>query len=384
MKKRSIDPTPHTYSTLFSACSKAGPPAAPILGKIQDEIERRKVELNVISYNALISALAHCGMVDEAFEVYDKILQLAYQPTLETYSTLLVAAGKDRESGLERALHTWSEMQHSTLQPDLFSYNCLLQCLRDGGIPDGFSEACYHQTVVPPVTPDLATLFPNKADKVRGVLEEVCVKEQHEVAKATAGCFDLLPGVTKVVSEPHSSSALPNTSTSCAGLRKDASNRHCLEDSGKSNGLETVVKSRDKADAAADSITDKTVEADRQVFVSLGDDLSVALFVRRGQLRWLESSDIGLLIQLFRRNRWRLDIRTFHLLVSLSVDLPLLLRHMKRRKIFPDQNFLMSALWQRKKMGDREGAMVIEEHSFPPPLSLPSFHLSVSLVMYVL
>ena len=136
MKKAGVLPTDHTYTSLFTACARAGPKSLDQLTRIRAEIERREVLLNNIATNALISALASCEQPKEAYQVYLDMLKLSLQPDIQTFGSLLLAAAKDLETGVELAQRMWAEMLASGFQPDLHSYNLLLQCLRDAGVPE--------------------------------------------------------------------------------------------------------------------------------------------------------------------------------------------------------------------------------------------------------
>lgn len=134
MKKRSLPPTDHTYSSMFAACAEAGPKSSVILDKVRDEVERRSVLLNSISTNALMTALAACGRHDDARDIYANMINKNMSPDPHTFSSLLLAAARDKEGGFEAGQRAWSEMIASGVQPDLHCVNILLQCLRDGGI----------------------------------------------------------------------------------------------------------------------------------------------------------------------------------------------------------------------------------------------------------
>lgn len=119
-----------------------------ILEKVLQEIERREVTLNPIATNAMLSALVHCGMIEDMFDEYLN-LPLA---TIETYGVLLLACAR---SSLERVSDVWSAIKEKELVPSLYCYNTLLLCLRDSTIPDHMTVNCDHVTTVPNVTKTL-------------------------------------------------------------------------------------------------------------------------------------------------------------------------------------------------------------------------------------
>lgn len=103
-------------------------------------MDRRDVIPNGLTCNAMIKAYAMSGQTDEAFDVYASMQNWHSQPDLLTFSFLLMAACEDGEEGLERGLLVWQEMSACSLQPDLYSYNLMLRCYRDGGIPQGLLQ----------------------------------------------------------------------------------------------------------------------------------------------------------------------------------------------------------------------------------------------------
>lgn len=140
MKKRSILPTDHTYSSLFASCAEVGPKASTVLDKVQEEVERRSVLLNNVSTNALITALASCGRHDDAMGIYLEMINRKMMPDLHTFGSLLLAASNNDSNGFEVAQRVWLEMIASGLDPDLHCFNILLQCLRDGGVSSTIVE----------------------------------------------------------------------------------------------------------------------------------------------------------------------------------------------------------------------------------------------------
>ena len=130
MKKRAILPTDHTYTSMFTACAKAGPRSLTYLTRVQDEVERRGFELNLISTNALLSALVSCGQLDAAFEIYQDRRDKGQPVDVSTIGALLLGSSQDTEQGLWRTEKLWGEMAELKLSPDLHCYNLTLSCLR--------------------------------------------------------------------------------------------------------------------------------------------------------------------------------------------------------------------------------------------------------------
>lgn len=58
------------------------------------------------------------------------------QPDVHTFTALLSVCAHDDKRGMERVPRVWQEMKASGVEPDLVTYNTLLQCLKEAGIPD--------------------------------------------------------------------------------------------------------------------------------------------------------------------------------------------------------------------------------------------------------
>ena len=73
---------------MFAVCGRTK--SAEILDKVMKEIERRGVSLNTLSFNAMLTAMANCEMVDE---VFDEVTKLD-RPDIDTYRSLLLACAR--------------------------------------------------------------------------------------------------------------------------------------------------------------------------------------------------------------------------------------------------------------------------------------------------
>ncbi len=131
---------------MFSACSKLGPTSLQTINKLMEEIERREVKLNTQSFNAQLSALVHCGQIDKAFELFTS--ESVPESSIETFGTLLLAAAKDRTNGIERCVMIWNELVKRGFNLNLYCYNTLLLCLRDGGKCDDMIQSCKNVTML--------------------------------------------------------------------------------------------------------------------------------------------------------------------------------------------------------------------------------------------
>ncbi len=151
MKKHGLLPTDHSYTSMLSACAEAGSQADAILTKVESEIERRGVRLNTIATNAHINALASCRQQEHALKAYMDMIKAGSTPDLRTYSSLLQASAKDRVGGMLVAQRVWEEMMGTGHQPDMYSFNLLLQCIRDAGLEGTQATNCEELIRVPPL-----------------------------------------------------------------------------------------------------------------------------------------------------------------------------------------------------------------------------------------
>ena len=285
MKKRSLFPTDHTYSGMFSACAKAGPKATEILKKLQEEIERRNVHLDTISTNALLAALAACGFHDNTWDIYESMIKRGVNPDPQTFTSLLVASTHDKVGGFKAAQRAWSEM---CVHPDLHCFNVLLKCIRDCGI-------------------------------IPSILERVDKEKKTITLKLDLVNFD------------------------------DNGSSFCQD--------EAAIVKLDVSGVAS---------------FALGEGSSLKVYVgqvtgkERGGLRgpairWLENEDVEKLLSLLKKLQLPPEVRTFNLLAQLTFDASFLMREMaklKRRKVRPDSQFMVTAIKQQALLGNLPGAKV--------------------------
>ena len=137
IKKRSLQPTPHTYTSLFNACTKSLSPqrslenVEKLLTEINTRIARDDLEMNVITYNAAIQAVTVCGDPFQAFELYKEMKHNNIKPDGHTFSSLLTACSFDKIEGPSIAMEMLEEMKSLKIKPDIYIFNCILKIMRD-------------------------------------------------------------------------------------------------------------------------------------------------------------------------------------------------------------------------------------------------------------
>lgn len=115
MQKQVINRNPNTYLTIFKALSiKGGIRQAPFaLGKMR----QAGFVLNAYSYNGLIYFLLQPGFCKEALKVYKRMISEGLKPSMKTYSALMVALGRRRDTGT--IMDLLEEMETLGLRPNI-------------------------------------------------------------------------------------------------------------------------------------------------------------------------------------------------------------------------------------------------------------------------
>ena len=330
MKKRTLLPTDHTYSSMFAACGAMGGPASPILDKVRAEMERRSVLPNTIVTNSMISALALCGRVQEAMQVYLDMSKTYSEPDLCTFGALLLAVGKDKTTGLGVAKRVWSEMMAANLRADLYSYNMVLQVLRDAGLEGVVSEVTsgLQKRTVPRVSMDILKT------KVGGATAETSKEKEGGVDTTTVVGGELVSLEGKV----------GGVNASAARKADEITAKWVM---GTTEQTALYVRGKVHFELCEGHTLELCVGSPRQ----------------DGPLttRWLEKHSIETFYAALKLNHLKPDVHTFHLLVHLTLDPEHLLVTMSERKVAPDNKFMVAAVTQQaRQLHSLQGAKVRE------------------------
>jgi pentatricopeptide repeat protein len=106
---------------------------------VYNEMQRKQIELSIVTYNTLIDACARCGRMETVDDILRDMQCNGIKPNVITYSTML--KGHCQMGSIQTAFSVLEAMKRETrLKPDEIMYNSLLDgCAQNNLVDEGLS-----------------------------------------------------------------------------------------------------------------------------------------------------------------------------------------------------------------------------------------------------
>merc|ERR1719353_2142714 len=143
---------------------------------VYEEMNKRKVELSIVTYNTLIDACARCAHMEHIPDILEDMKKHRIKPNVITYSTML--KGHCQNGDIPTAFLILDQMKkEARLKPDEIMYNSLLDgCAQNNLVDDGLRllEEMQVQGVQPSnFTLSILVKLMNRARKLDGAFSIV-------------------------------------------------------------------------------------------------------------------------------------------------------------------------------------------------------------------
>ena len=138
MQQRRLEPNVISFIATISACEKGRQWEKAL--QLLDEMQQRRLEPDVISFNAAISACGKGGQWDKALQLLDEMPQRRLDPDVISFSAAISACEKSEQ--WEKALELLDEMQQRKLEPDVISFSAAISRGPWDGPRSKFSSFC--------------------------------------------------------------------------------------------------------------------------------------------------------------------------------------------------------------------------------------------------
>uniref|UniRef100_A0A1I8QCC8 Pentacotripeptide-repeat region of PRORP domain-containing protein n=1 Tax=Stomoxys calcitrans TaxID=35570 RepID=A0A1I8QCC8_STOCA len=135
MRQRGLKVKESTYTSLFNACANAPSrlDGLTTARRLKENLLEKGYEANVKNYNAMLKAFGRWGDIETVYMLADEMVDKKLEMNGETYNFLLQACASDTKMGFRHCLLTWHKMLRQGIQPDYYSFNAVLRCVRDCG-----------------------------------------------------------------------------------------------------------------------------------------------------------------------------------------------------------------------------------------------------------
>ncbi|XP_076040230.1 pentatricopeptide repeat-containing protein 1, mitochondrial isoform X2 [Oratosquilla oratoria] len=134
MKKRGLEVDGVVYTGLFNACANSPWPTTDGLTRARQlytSLAERQYLFNTTHYHVMIKAFGRCGDIEMAFTLVDRMLEQGLMISTATFNFLLQACISDKEAGFRHAIKAWNKMRALHLNPDIYSYNLMVRCIKE-------------------------------------------------------------------------------------------------------------------------------------------------------------------------------------------------------------------------------------------------------------
>merc|ERR1719245_991945 len=105
--------------------------------QVYEEMNKRGIELSIVTYNTLIDACARCGRMDSVADIINDMKKHKIRPNVITYSTML--KGHCQAGDIQMGFSILKQMKKDAmLKPDEIMYNSLLDgCAQNNLVEEG-------------------------------------------------------------------------------------------------------------------------------------------------------------------------------------------------------------------------------------------------------
>jgi len=180
---------------MISACEKGGQWQKAF--ELFDELQRRGLEPEIITYNAMISNCEKGGQWEKALELFDELQQRGLKPDVITYNALISACENDGGGQWEQAFELFGDLKRRGLEPTVITYNAMISACEKGGQWDKALEL-FEELQQRGLEPTLVTYDAMiSASETTGHLKEACLmfleayERQYYPQLLTRGLLDL-------------------------------------------------------------------------------------------------------------------------------------------------------------------------------------------------
>lgn len=143
---------------------------------VYEEMNKKKIEFSIVTYNTLIDACARCGRMEHVPEILEDMKERRIKPNVITYSTML--KGHCQMGNIQTGFQILAEMKRDArLRPDEIMYNSLLDgCAQNNLVDEGLRllEEMQTEQVAPSnFTLSILVKLMNRARKLDGAFNIV-------------------------------------------------------------------------------------------------------------------------------------------------------------------------------------------------------------------